>query len=226
MAIRNTAESNWDSGKSDFDNYQDLWDKALKTDAFREKAPAPEDSENEVDLWGAPLNEPQLISESQIDEWKEMLSACNTFRQNGSPLNEAKDSGENIYKDKMFKATETSKKKDKSRENLKKKFKNLANNPNPVYNDTYGADTMDDTRHTRVSDGLAASEDLDKIIEKLLDAYEVQSEILSNKTNMLTGGMNMKKQKEVDKKLNKIEKIIEKLHRNMQGTQATDQETE
>jgi hypothetical protein len=38
--------------------------------------------------------------------------------------------------------------------------------------------------------------------------------------------MNMKKQKEVDKKLNKIEKIIEKLHRNMQGTQATDQETE
>lgn len=226
MALTNTAESNWDNGKANFDHFQDLWDKALKTDSFKEKAQDPQDSENEVDLWGAPLTEPGLMNENQIDQWKEMLSACNTFRHNGSPLNEEKDNGQNIYKDKMFKATDSSKKKDKGREKLKKKFKDLANNPNPVYNDTYGADTMDDDRHTKVSDGLDASDDLDKIIDKLLDAYNVQSEILDNNHNMLTAGMNMKKQKEVDRKLNKIEKIIEKLHRNMQGTQATDQETE
>jgi hypothetical protein len=76
-----------------------------------------------------------------------------------------------------------------------------------------------------VSDGLAASDDLEEIIGKLLKSYETQSEILDKK-DMLTSGVNFKKGKEVLNKVSKINKDIEKIHRNMQGNKATDQETE
>jgi hypothetical protein len=227
---------NWENGKDSFEKFQDIWDKALEKGIFTTGEIV---KERDADFFGINLEEtPETLNENQVNGWKEMLTLNDKNFFGNNVINEDskkskkkvsketnKEEGENIYKDKMFKATPSSKKVDKDRENLKTKWANLANNPNPVYDDTYGSDTSDDAGQTKVSDGLAASDDLEEIIGKLLKSYETQSEILDKK-DMLTAGVNFKKGKEVLGKVSKINKDIEKIHRNMQGNKATDQETE
>jgi len=223
-------DSNWYKQREEFNNLVNLWDKAQADGIF----PAAENtsSNNSENFFGQQHINDTEISNSDVDYWSDVVSRSGEmFPDESMFLMEAARKKATEKKKKKVKENKVDSKAKKlppsesskslndmvktsletnKETNKKEKAKTLGNNANPIYPDTTGPDNVDPNGRVRVTAGLAAHPDLEKLEDLKKKLYDL--EVQMNDQNGLKKNVSP-----MEKKFRAIMKEIEKLSDRMTG---------
>jgi hypothetical protein len=200
-------DNNWQAQKQDFDDLVNLWDKALAAGIFKD---TPRAQPPKVDFFGNYKTEGKETAAEEIERWANIISRSgeispdeNTILMEAAKKKDSKkDEGKplnDLVKTSLEKAGKLSK---------KSKAKTLANTPNPVYPDTTGSDTTGKgaVGPVKVTAGLAVDDKFAKLEGLKIKLYDLEVQMIKDKTGKSYG-----------KKMNKIQKDIEKISNSFGG---------
>lgn len=200
---------NWENQKDQFQDYVNKWEDALKKGIFN----TPEKSSKEDTFFDIIKNEPtDKFNVSDVDYWNKIQN-MNYNNNEFKVVNEAKKKEES-KKEKSaadFEPVKNSLEANKEINNIEKKAKKLSDNPNPIYHDSYGKDTTDESGKSRVTAGFSADDRLPALQELYKSLYQLEVK-MSNKY-----GLDKKLSDKMQKEINKVKKLISKISDSMGG---------
>ena len=209
-----TRFNSWENQKDQFQDYVNKWEDALKKGIFNTpEKPKKEDTFFDI-IKKEPTNE---FNPNDVNYWQNIQDMA-VNNANIEIINEAKDKSKKEVSAKPeknskanFTPVDNSLANDKNINNIIKKTEKLANNPNPVYHDTYGKDSRDESGKTRVTAGFSADDRLPALQDLYKALYQLEVK-MSNKE-----GLSEKLSNEMQKKINKVKDLISKISDSMGG---------
>lgn len=228
----------WYKQRQAFNDLVDLWDKAQADGIFESGA---KEAEAKADFFGQSYFADE--SEFKSDDasyWNDVVSRSGemfpdesmvlmeaaknkatakkkTGKKKSAPKKDKETQPLGDMGSKPFKRVDTSVEKDGT-PSLKKKVKDLANKPQLVKPDTYGADTVDKENKVKVTAGLAAHPAFEEL-EKLKKEMEVAERMMSGMDRNGVGGdgLSDKRIKKLEKKFKDIRQKISDLSSKFSG---------
>lgn len=211
-----TRFNSWENQKDQFQDYVNKWEDALKKGIF--ETPKNSNDKKEDTFFDLIKKEPTLeFNPNDLEYWQK-IQDMSVGNSNVEIINEAskkekqpkeakpeKDSKAN------FELVDNSLKNDKEVNNIIKKAKKLADNPNPVYQDSYGKDTTDESGKTRVTSGFSADDRLPQLQDLYKALYQLEVK-MSDKD-----GLSEKLSKDMQKKITEVKKLISKISDSLDG---------
>lgn len=202
-----TRINTWENQKDELQNYADKWEKALKDGVFGDskiEKPTKEDTFFDI-IKKEPTNE---FNPTDVDYWSKIQDmSFNTTEF--KVYNEAAKKKEESKAD--FTPVKNSLEADKDVNDIIKKATKLANNPNPVYHDSYGKDATDESGKTRVTAGFSADDRLPALQDLYKALYQLEVK-MSGKD-----GLDTKLTDKMQKDIKKVKDLISKLSDSMDG---------
>jgi len=217
----------WQKQKDEFNRLCGLWDDAQSKGIFKSK---PVDDSPKSDFFGNYNVEEKPLNDDDATYWSDIVSRSGEmFPDETTILMEAakkkeeklpKKTGDKVSKkDGQYQVDGGKPLNDLVKTSLenagklskKDKAKKLANNPNPVYPDTVGPDTVDKQNRVRVTAGLAAHPLFGKLEKLKRDLYDLEVKMSG------ANGFDDKKSKSLEKQFNSLRNQIEKLSNQMGG---------
>lgn len=204
-----TRFNSWENQKDELQDYTAKWEKAVKDGVFADnkvEKPTKEDTFFDI-IKKEPTNE---FNPADVDYW-------NSIQNMSFNTTEFKVYTEEAKKEKKkesaadFKPVDNSLEADKDVNDIIKKAEKLANNPNPVYHDSYGKDSTDESGKTRVTAGFSADDRLPALQDLYKSLYQLEVKMSSK------DGLDEKLSKSMQKEIDKVKKLISKISDSMDG---------
>jgi hypothetical protein len=216
--------NSWEGQKDEFQDYVNKWEDALKNGIFEtprnpngdkedsffdmiKKEPKSEFNPNDVDYWNKIQD--MDVNDANVEIINEEKKSNKVKKNKKSKVKKLLASDKNSAAN--FKTVDNSLANDKSKNNIVKKASKLGNNPNPIYHDSYGKDTRDESGKTRVTAGFSADDRLPALQDLYKSLYQLEVK-MSNKE-----GLNKKLSEKMQAKIKKVRDSISEISDSMGG---------
>lgn len=215
-----TRFNSWENQKDEFQGYVNKWEDALKKGIFN----TPEKSSKEDTFFDIIKTEPtDKFNAPDVDYWNKIqdmnfnnteLKVYNEAKKSDSKKPNPKKTASKSKKEKSvsdFEPVKNSLEANKDINNIVKKATKLANNPNPVYHNSYGKDTTDESGKSRVTAGFSADDRLPALQDLYKALYQLEIK-MSGKF-----GLDKKLTEKMQKQIKKVKALISKISDSMGG---------